>query len=65
MNMGKGEYTVLRRMVRGNGRYALRWMSERQARVFRRLLSQRADWMEKKVEVMGYLNGYYIPRGTL
>lgn len=65
MNMGKGEYTVLRRMVRGNGRYALRWMSERQASVFRRLLNQRYDWAAEKVEVMRLLPNTYIPRGTV
>lgn len=63
--MTRKEYTEARRLLRDNGRYALRWMGAGTARSMKRLLSQRADWMEEKQAVMRMLPNVYIQRGKV
>lgn len=60
--MTRKEYTEYRRLLRDNGRYALRWMSPATARIMRRLLTQPSDWMEEKASIMRQLPGAYITR---
>lgn len=60
--MNRKEYTEARRLIRDNGKYALRWMGAGTARIMKRLLSQRADWMVEKANIMRQLPGAYITR---
>jgi hypothetical protein len=64
----KTEYREARRLVRDNGRYALRWLTGETLRVMDILLNGQAkDWLAERADIVAYCRrtGHYCtPRHT-
>lgn len=61
--MNKSQYRYNRALIRSNGYYALRWMSENEANIFVVLRDQKLDNILEKIWCMK--NGFTIKQSIL
>lgn len=60
--MTKTEYRQARRLIRDNGRYALRWLGEEAARVMDVLVfGQQCDWLAERADIVAYCRREGLP----
>lgn len=53
--MTKTEYRKARRLIRDNGRYALRWLGAEAAKVMDVLVyGQACDWLAERADIVAY-----------
>ncbi len=53
--MNKTEYLKARRLIRDNGRYALRWLGAEAAKVMDALVyGQSCDWLAERADIVAY-----------
>lgn len=60
--MTKAEYRKARRLIRDNGRYALRWLVPEVAKVMDVLVfGQQCDWLAERADIVGYCRREGVP----